>query len=157
MNRSIGLFLSIIVSKSRPCVYVLISAPYLVRVRFKINDEVALSSIRTMFLPCRESSKSSYPTSETSLGSNFIWKLKFEPSPFTLSTLILPSMSSTSLLHILSPNPVPPYLRPIELSSWMKDLKIDSFLASSMPTPVSITSKKNCELLYSSCLILRVI
>ena len=51
-------------------------------------------------------------------------------------------MSSTSALQIASPSPVPPYLRVIEGSAWLKDSKSPSSCSSVMPMPVSVTSKR---------------
>ena len=40
-----------------------------------------------------------------------------DPLPAVLRTVIVPPMSSQNCLQIVSPSPVPPYLRVVELSA----------------------------------------
>ena len=44
-----------------------------------------------------------------------------EPFPSSLSTQMLPPISSVSLRLMARPSPVPPYLRVVEASTWEKD------------------------------------
>ena len=69
-------------------------------------------------------------------------KLKVLPCPGSLTTQISPPMSCTSWLLMASPRPVPPYLRVVELSAWVKGLKRDSRCCGVMPMPVSVTEKR---------------
>ena len=50
-------------------------------------------------------------------------------------------MAPTSWLEIASPRPVPPYLRVVELSAWVKASKMLACLSAAMPMPSSDTSK----------------
>ena len=49
------------------------------------------------------------------------WKVEPLPGVPSLSTQIVPPISSTSRLLIASPRPVPPYVRAVEASTWLKD------------------------------------
>ena len=59
-----------------------------------------------------------------------------------LSTHILPPIISANRLLIAKPNPVPPYCRLVEESTWLKDLNSRSMRSLGMPIPVSLTA--NC-------------
>ena len=48
-------------------------------------------------------------------------KLKVVPRPGLLATRISPPIISTSRLLMVRPSPVPPYLRVVEVSAWLKD------------------------------------
>ena len=48
-------------------------------------------------------------------------KWKVEPCPGSLSTHIVPPMSSLRRLLMASPSPVPPYRRVVDASTWLKD------------------------------------
>ena len=50
-----------------------------------------------------------------------------------------PPISSTRRLEIASPRPVPPYLRVVEASTWVKDWNSRSDPSGAMPMPVSRT------------------
>ena len=52
--------------------------------------------------------------------SNLAVNQNVEPCPSTLRTPIFPPIISTSCLEIARPNPVPPYLRVVEPSAWVK-------------------------------------
>jgi hypothetical protein len=58
-----------------------------------------------------------------------------------LSTQMLPPINSTSRREIDSPNPVPPYLRVIEVSACENSWKMRPTLPGAMPIPVSATLK----------------
>jgi len=62
-----------------------------------------------------------------------------DPTPTSLSTPILPPMSSTSRLEIESPSPVPPKRLVVEESAWVNAAKSPSTLSGGMPMPVSRT------------------
>ena len=66
-------------------------------------------------------------------------KWKVEPAPTSLSTQILPPISSARCLLIVKPRPVPPNLRVVDASAWEKDSKMRSIRSGGMPTPVSET------------------
>ena len=53
--------------------------------------------------------------------ANVAVKLKVLPSPDLLSTQISPPIISTRRLLMARPRPVPPYLRVVEVSAWLKD------------------------------------
>ncbi|KAF5055013.1 hypothetical protein DSECCO2_382030 [anaerobic digester metagenome] len=69
-------------------------------------------------------------------------KKKDVPLFTSLSTQILPPMSSTSFLEMASPRPVPPNSRVVEESAWAKLSKMASTLEEGMPMPVSRISKR---------------
>src|ERR671932_633118 len=64
------------------------------------------------------------------------------PWPGMLSTPISPCMSSTSRLEMLSPRPVPPYLRVVARPACENGWKIRSAASGATPGPVSATSKR---------------
>src|SRR5438094_7728141 len=68
---------------------------------------------------------------------------KVEPAPGLLLTPMLPPISSTSLRQMASPKPVPPYLRVVDASAWVKDWNRFSCACSAMPMPVSRTAQRN--------------
>ncbi len=68
-------------------------------------------------------------------------KWKILPLPSSLSAQIRPPMSSTSLLLIESPRPVPPYLRVVDASTWVKLLNRVLIFSRGMPIPVSLIVK----------------
>src|ERR1700730_4165989 len=59
------------------------------------------------------------------------------PFPSSLSTQIRPPSISVNRCEIVRPSPVPPYLRVVELSAWVKEEKISFCLSGAMPMPVS--------------------
>ena len=65
---------------------------------------------------------------------------KVEPCCSTLSTQIDPPMSSTSLLLMARPRPVPQKRRVVDASTWLKDLNSRSIRSAGMPMPVSRTA-----------------
>jgi hypothetical protein len=69
--------------------------------------------------------------------------VKTAPFPGTpsLSTHNLPPIISLSRLQMTRPNPVPPYLRVVEASTWLKDWKMRPRRSGGMPMPVSATAK----------------
>src|SRR5690606_40652274 len=69
-----------------------------------------------------------------------------EPLPSSLSRPILPPISSTSLLEMASPRPVPPYWRAVEASAWLKALNSDCCWARDRPTPESRSEEHTSEL-----------
>ena len=68
------------------------------------------------------------------------WKVEPWPGP-ALSTPIVPPISSASFLLIANPSPVPPYLRVVPLSAWLKLWKSLAMPAALRPMPVSRTAK----------------
>lgn len=64
------------------------------------------------------------------------------PAPGRLSTPTVPPIASASRRQMASPRPVPPYRRVVEASAWAKGSKSRSAVAGSIPTPVSVTSKR---------------
>jgi hypothetical protein len=68
-------------------------------------------------------------------------KEKTLPRPGSLRTDRVPPISSTKCLVMLSPNPVPPYLRDVEASAWVNFSKIYACCFGKMPIPVSATEK----------------
>ena len=65
------------------------------------------------------------------------------PRRRSLSTPISPPISSTSCSEIASPRPVPPNLRVVELSAWVKGSNRRPRMSAGMPMPVSATSKRD--------------
>ena len=64
------------------------------------------------------------------------------PWPGALSTQIRPPINSTSCVEMVSPRPVPPYLRVVDPSACVKASKIIRCFSVGMPMPVSRTA--NC-------------
>ena len=56
---------------------------------------------------------------------------------------IPPPMSCTSWREMARPKPVPPYLRVVELSSWLKGVNSACKRSEGMPMPESLTSKRS--------------
>ena len=88
--------------------------------------------------------------------SSIIVKENVLPWPLTLSSFISPPMSSHNCLLIERPRPVPPNLRVVERSSWVKTSKIVLCLSCAMPMPVSFTLHKSLRLLSAFCWMLVV-
>ncbi len=61
------------------------------------------------------------------------------PCRVRVSTDRFPSISSERRLDMVNPRPVPPNLRVVEESAWVKLSKIDSTLSFAIPIPVSLT------------------
>ncbi|MNN20133.1 hypothetical protein D3C81_1333940 [compost metagenome] len=59
------------------------------------------------------------------------------------ATPISPPIRSTSRLQMVSPSPVPPYLREVEESAWVKAWNSLLHCSSLRPMPVSMTSKRS--------------
>lgn len=70
-------------------------------------------------------------------------KLNAEPAPYSLRTLIEPPIISASRLLMLSPSPVPPYLRVVEPSAWVKGWNSRACCSGVMPMPLSSTSNSS--------------
>ena len=68
-------------------------------------------------------------------------KKKSDPFPSSLTTLISPCISLISFLEIARPRPVPPYLRVVEVSAWLKAWNSCPIFSGAMPMPVSRTEK----------------
>ena len=75
-----------------------------------------------------------------SISSNSSVKKNVVPCPTSLSKSRRPPISSTNLLEIVSPRPVPPYLRVIDVSAWLNASKIRDFCSLVTPIPLSWTS-----------------
>ena len=71
------------------------------------------------------------------VGSARIVKRKVEPEPNSLSTRMSPPISWDRRWQMASPRPVPPYLRVVDESTWLKALKRRSMRSGGMPMPVS--------------------
>ena len=69
-------------------------------------------------------------------------KRKVLPLFSTLSTQMVPPISSTRRLAIARPRPVPPNLRVVEESAWEKFSKMVASFSCGMPMPVSVTRKR---------------
>ena len=67
-----------------------------------------------------------------------------------LSTPILPPISSASRLEMARPKPVPPYLRMVEPSAWVKEVKRIFCLLAGMPMPLSLTEKRSVAFFSSA-------
>ena len=68
-------------------------------------------------------------------------KWNWLPRPTSLSTQIRPPIMLTSREEIVSPRPVPPYCRVVELSACEKGSKMIFCFSTGMPIPVSETVK----------------
>ena len=66
------------------------------------------------------------------------------PWPGVDSTQMRPSIISTRRLLMVSPRPVPPYLRVVEPSAWLKAWKSRPACSGVMPMPVSSTLTWSC-------------
>ena len=79
------------------------------------------------------------------LGCIFTLNENVLPSPSTLLTLTLPPINSHSCFTIVSPRPVPPNWRVVEVSACVNELNNDVCWFLLIPIPVSITehSKKD--------------
>ncbi len=64
-------------------------------------------------------------------------KWNVDPRPSLLSSQIRPGIISIKRIEMLSPRPVPPYLRVVEVSAWLNGSKIIFCLSGEIPTPVS--------------------
>ncbi len=65
------------------------------------------------------------------------------PLPNSLVQPIRPPINSTNPLLMANPRPVPPYLRVVEESAWVKRSKIISVLSAAIPIPVSTTLNRS--------------
>ena len=74
------------------------------------------------------------------MGSSSVKRL---PRPGALCTSISPPSSRASRRQIVSPSPVPPNWRVVEVSAWENGLKARATCSGVMPTPVSSTWKRN--------------
>src|SRR6185436_2853911 len=75
--------------------------------------------------------------STTSIGSRTV---KHDPRSGKLSTEISPPISRQKRDTIARPRPVPPYLRVVVTSAWLKGSKILADCSSVIPTPLSVTA-----------------
>ena len=66
-----------------------------------------------------------------------------EPRPTSDTTSMRPPIRSTMRRQIARPSPVPPYRRVVEASAWLKEWNRRWRASSSMPMPVSRTSKRS--------------
>ena len=62
-----------------------------------------------------------------------------EPTPGWLVTTRSPPIARASRRLITSPSPLPPYVRVVELSTWLKDWNNRSIRSAGIPIPVSRT------------------
>ena len=90
------------------------------RISCRISRDVALSSTTSTFNPLRsgEGSKRFFTISFPRPKSAVKWNVV--PCPDSLSVQISPPINFTRRLLIVSPNPVPPYFRVVEVSAWEK-------------------------------------
>ena len=63
------------------------------------------------------------------------------PWPGSLSTQMRPPIIWTRRIEMVSPSPVPPYLRVVEESAWVKAQRSISVSPAGIPMPVSRDSK----------------
>ena len=66
-----------------------------------------------------------------------------EPAPGRDCTPMRPCIRSTMRLQMVRPRPVPPYRRVVDASAWVKAWNSRACCCSSMPMPVSRTSKRS--------------
>jgi hypothetical protein len=69
-------------------------------------------------------------------------KEKQLPTPYLLSTLIVPSIKLTNCLQIANPNPLPARFATLESEILVNNVNNFAMSEGKMPTPVSSTSKK---------------
>ena len=118
------------------------------RISCKISREVALSSTTSTFNPRRSDAGTkrlftvSFPIPKSAV------KWKVVPLPDSLSIQISPPIIFTRRLLMVSPKPVPPYLRVVEVSAWEKAWNSLACCSGVMPMPVSRT--ENCRVTLSS-------
>src|SRR5436309_3204267 len=76
-----------------------------------------------------------------------------ESTPASLSSQIRPPMSSTSRRQMVKPRPVPPCLRVVDISAWLKGWNNFADCSFVMPMPVSRTENLSCTFspVRSSC------
>ena len=70
-------------------------------------------------------------------------KRKVLPSPGTDEAVSSPPMRSTSWREIVSPSPVPPNRRVVDVSSWENGSNSFAIRSGAMPTPMSDTSARS--------------
>ncbi len=120
------------------------SMPHERACRVTISRFVALSSTTRMRLPASCGSPSSsgigLGTSAAVTGSEM---RKVEPLPCSLSTEIVPPISSTRRLEMARPSPVPPKRRVVDASTWLKEVKSRSIRSGGIPIPVSRTQSSS--------------
>ena len=89
----------------------------------------------------RTSRRAAAPSASCSVAPHSIVTWNVLPSPGTpsLSTQIVPPISSASRRLIASPSPVPPYRRLVDASTWLNDWNSRSMRSGGMPIPVSRT------------------
>ena len=121
-------------------------APCAFRMALRIFRQGALSSITSTWLLDR---LLCWTASWFSVASRLAVKKKVLPWPSSLSTQILPPIISDKLLEMVRPKPVPPYLRVVEESTWVKLAKIASSFSFGIPIPLSVTEKRKVLLLVS--------
>ncbi len=111
-------------------------------ISWRMTREVGLSSTTSARVPLRSrgianSGRSGWrPTTKPAV------KLKVLPTPGSLSTRISPPIMPTRRWQMVSPNPVPPYLRVVEVSAWEKDSNSRPYCSAVRPMPVSRTLKR---------------
>ena len=66
--------------------------------------------------------------------------------PGVLSIQIRPPIISTSFREMVSPSPVPPCFRVVDMSAWVKAWNSFAHCSGVMPIPVSRTENLNCTL-----------
>ena len=71
-------------------------------------------------------------------------KLNVLPTPGSLSSQMRPPINSTSLREIVRPRPVPPCLRVVDMSAWVKGWNSFADCSCVMPMPVSRTENLSC-------------
>ena len=102
---------------------------------------MALSSTSSTCLPVSSlGTPAAAARDGTSAGSATIVKWNVEPSPATLSTHMVPPISSASRLLTARPRPVPPYLRVVDESTWLNSSNRRWTRSAGMPMPVSRTA-----------------
>ena len=69
--------------------------------------------------------------------------MKVLPTPGSLSSRICPPINSTSRSEMVRPRPVPPCLRVVDMSAWVKGRKSLPTCSGVMPMPVSRTEKRS--------------
>ena len=109
----------------------------------RIARLVVLSSTTSTGSPSRLTWRDAGASRGMSWTSRAALKEKVAPWPGVLSTQRRPPISATSCEEMVSPRPVPPNRRAVDVSAWLKAWKMSACLSSGIPGPVSAT--ETCE------------
>ncbi|MNM62985.1 hypothetical protein D3C81_743380 [compost metagenome] len=107
-------------SAARPLCATSTSTPKLRAMLDRISRALALSSTTNTRLPSNSSAVTMRRKWLSRCTPRLTSKWKVEPRPGSLSTQMRPPINSTRCREMARPNPVPPYLRVVVLSAWLK-------------------------------------